>query len=119
MIKLFRVILLVLIVLSIYFSLTSSGAIAAPRVWDKLLHAVGYFALLMALDFSFKPGEHLLAKIVTVFVYSGLIEVAQGFLTSRDASMADMLANGVGIALFCLLVPLLHYLHIYQRLRLS
>ena len=86
---------------------------------DKLIHLLSYFAFILTLDFSVKPGENLWQKAVVTFVYSCIIEYAQGFVPGREVLIWDVLANGVGILCYVLSVPLLKKLSVYKVLRIT
>ena len=86
---------------------------------DKFVHLVSYFILMLTLDFSIKSGETIIVKAIVVFIYSCLIEYAQGFVPGRDVSAWDIAANGAGIFGFVLCVPLLKRFNTYKLLRIS
>jgi VanZ family protein len=73
----------------------------------------------MMLDFSWYSSKQLLIKAVLILIYSSLIEYAQGFIPGRDTSIADVVANGVGVVVFIALVPILKRNNVYQILRLT
>ena len=58
-------------------------------------------------------------KSVVVLLYSGLIEYGQSFIPGREMSLADLIANALGILLFLLLVPLLKRNNVYRNLKLT
>lgn len=114
----FQLGLVSLILLSLYFSLSAAGQ-TMPMVWnDKLVHCFSYFLLMMMLDFSWNSSKQLLIKAVLILIYSSLIEYAQGFIPGRETSIADIVANGVGVMLFIALVPSLKRFNVYQILKL-
>ena len=114
----FQLALVLMILLSLYFSLSAAGQ-TVPMVWnDKLVHCFSYFLLMMVLDFSWNSSKQLLIKAVLILIYSSLIEYAQGFIPGRDTSIADIVANGVGVMLFIALVPSLKRFNVYQILKL-
>ena len=114
----FQLIFVTLMLLSLYFSLTPTTS-TVPMIWnDKLVHCVSYFLLMMTLDFSWKSGQQLVVKSVLVLFYSSLIEYGQSFVPGREMSLADVIANGLGVLFFVALVPLLKRNNTYQRLRL-
>ena len=86
---------------------------------DKLVHLLGYFAFMLTLDFSVRPGEMLWQKAVIIFAYSCAIEYAQGFVPGRDVSIWDVSANGIGILGYVFCVPILKKLNVYKILRLA
>ena len=53
-----------------------------------------------------------------ILIYSSLIEYAQGFIPGRDTSIADIVANGVGVMLFIVFVPSLKRFNVYRILKL-
>jgi VanZ family protein len=66
---------------------------------DKILHLLTYLFLFISLDFALTPGRRLLAKFTLLLFCSWLIEVAQYYLPARKYSMADLLANFIGLVL--------------------
>ena len=73
---------------------------------------------MMMLDFSWRSSKQLLIKAVLIMIYSSLIEYAQGFIPGRDTSIADIVANGIGVMLFIAIVPMLKRINAYKRLKL-
>ena len=79
--------------------LSLTPATGDGALWDKALHfcAYGGFALL-TLPWSRGHASRLLFWGLGVFVYSGLLEVAQSAVPGRSMDGLDMVANGLGIA---------------------
>jgi VanZ family protein len=81
--------------------------------WDKLHHAAAYFVLTLLVCWALAPTAAArrrvqLAAFLFAVLFGGLMEVAQGLLSSvRSASLLDMLANTIG-ALAAL--PAVHFL---------
>ncbi|MEM1150097.1 MAG: VanZ family protein [Pseudomonadota bacterium] len=66
---------------------------------DKLLHA-GAFTGLFVLAALASRGRHLAAVVIGCLIYGGAIELAQGLMPyGREPSLADGVANAVGIAI--------------------
>ncbi|MFC7167491.1 VanZ family protein [Halospeciosus flavus] len=65
---------------------------------DKWLHAVGYAGLsfLVAAAFGRRGWRSLTAVVALVVVFGGAIELVQGALPWRSASVLDLLADAVG-----------------------
>ncbi len=63
---------------------------------DKVWHAVGFFCLTTVALYAFD--ERPLAVAVGVVVLGGGIELAQGFVSYRTASILDATANAFGVA---------------------
>ena len=72
-----------------------------PQVFaqqDKLHHALGFFAFAVTLKLAF-PGLGVVRLVAVGAAAALLIEVGQGFLPARTASLADMAANLIGVLL--------------------
>lgn len=65
--------------------------------WDKSNHMLG-FATLAILSHWAWPGRTKCALAV-LLAYGGLIEALQSFTPDRSADLADVLADGVGLAI--------------------
>lgn len=107
---LYRLALLVMVIVIGYLGTTSEALPAAVDVSDKLLHGLAYCVLLLLADCSWPDSGLTPAKLLAVFAYGVLIEAVQYFLPWRDFSLADMLANALGMGFYVLLVPLLRRL---------
>ena len=75
---------------------------------DKIDHVIGYFALLFLWGLSsWRPKLWLKATIV--LFYGLLVEVAQYFFPHRSFSLADWLADAIGILLAIVLILAVNY----------
>jgi len=108
--SLFRVALLIVVLVIGYLATTPLILPAAVNVSDKLLHGTAFFVLLLLADFSWPASGLNAYKLLFVFAYGLLIEGVQYFLPYRDFSLADMLANALGMGLYVFIVPLLQRL---------
>ena len=106
----FRASLLTAVVGITYLATMSAALPAAVAVPDKLLHGLAFWVLLLLVDYSWPDSRLGLGKVLTVFAYGVLIEVVQYFLPYRDFSLADLLADALGMGLYPLSVPLLRKL---------
>jgi VanZ family protein len=107
---LYRVALVAVILVIAYLAVIPSMLPAAIVVSDKLLHGLAFFVVLFLVDFSWPDSGVTPAKLSGVFAYGVLIEVVQYFLPQRDFSLADMLADVLGMGLYVLVLPLLQQL---------
>jgi VanZ family protein len=64
---------------------------------DKLEHAMGY-AVLAWWFFQLFPRERRWHIAVALFLLGVAIEIAQAFTPTRNFELADMVADGVGVA---------------------
>lgn len=74
-----------------------------PEVPDKVLH-VGAYGLFMGLSAPLVlvgSTSRLAWMAGAIFVYSGAIEVAQGFVPGRYPDGLDLIANGAGVFMAC------------------
>lgn len=118
LLNLYRWALVVVVLVISYLAVTPLAypdAVAGP---DKLLHAIAFLVVMLLVDFSWPDASVVTVKIASVFAYGVLIEIVQHFLPYRDFSIADMLADAMGIGLYFFMVPLLRKLPLL-RLRWS
>jgi len=85
---------------------------------DKLGHVLAFIMLAFLMDFSFPVSSFNLSKIVPLLGYGLLIEVIQYFLPHRMFSFLDMFADGGGLVIYAMFIPMLKHVPIL-RLRWS
>lgn len=92
-------------VLIFHLSSQSRIPVILAHVWDKLLHAGGFGFMtalfVFALEGRLAPVRWrpaILAVLLTV-LYGASDEFHQSFVPGRDASLLDLLADGVGAAI--------------------
>jgi VanZ family protein len=66
--------------------------------WDKLNHLAA-FALLGLLARLAWPAQSLVRWLLSLLVYGGLLEIAQGLTPNRQAEWGDLLADALGLLL--------------------
>ena len=66
---------------------------------DKVMHLSAYCWLGLLPALAFPKGRTLTLCALAILCLGGGIEILQGFVPGREPSVADMLANGVGIGL--------------------
>ena len=101
-----RVALVVAVAAIAWLATTDRTYPAIEQVSDKLYHAAAFAVLAALADLSFPAGRFGLAKIGALLGFGIAIEAVQYFLPHRQASLADVLADGVGIAFYALCAPL-------------
>ncbi len=82
---------------------------------DKANHVLAFYVLALLVDFSFPKDNLGLAKVLALLTYGLLIEIVQSFLPNRTASLLDLVADGVGIVLYKLSLPLLKHVPALRR----
>jgi VanZ family protein len=81
---------------------------------DKIGHILAFVILAFLLDFSFPASNFNLSKILPLLAYGMLIEITQYFLPHRMFSLLDMLADGGGLVIYALLIPILRHVPILK-----
>ena len=87
----------ILILLTIYLSLTSGPPAVIASFSDKIMHGAGYLLLILSCDLAYNPSRWLFTKITLLLVFSIIIEIAQHFIPQREFSVPDILANLTGL----------------------
>lgn len=82
-------------------SLAPAPALPSVDLSDKLQHALAYASLATTGCFGFglTRSRAQLVVVVALSLFGGLIELTQPVLAARTASVADALANEIGVAL--------------------
>ena len=114
----FRVMLVISLLLIIYLATAELEYPVMTSINDKFGHILAFVMLAFLLDFSFPANSFNLSKIFPILVYGMLIEVIQYFLPHRTFSLLDMLADGSGLVIYVLLIPILKHVP-FLRLRWS
>lgn len=99
-VRCWRIAFVLLFCLVTYLALAPAPPQAADFGWDKLNHAAAFGVMGFAASLGF--GRSALAALA-LLLYGALIEAVQGFIPTRSAEWADLLADGAGIALGVLL----------------
>ena len=110
----FRFMLVLSLLLIIYLATMELAHPLMMSVNDKLGHVLAFLILAFFMDFSFPTSSFNLSKILPLLAYSLLIEVIQYFLPYRMFSLLDMLADGGGLVIYALSIPMLKHVPILR-----
>lgn len=73
---------------------------------DKISHALAFLSLAFLSDYSF-PNQRYRRIAMACMLYGISIELIQIFIPNRLFSLADIVADGVGLAIYPLFWPIL------------
>lgn len=83
-----------------FFQQGLSSGVEVPH-FDKVGHFIAFFVLALCVDFATD-----LKKAISVFAlvtYGILVEVIQGYIPGREASIADIVADSAGVIAYFIL----------------
>jgi VanZ family protein len=82
---------------------------------DKANHLLAFLVLGWLADFSFPERAFGAGKVLALLGYGLALEAVQHFLPHRDASLYDLAADALGLALYACAVPALRKLPWLRR----
>lgn len=98
--RLWRALLALLFVAITWLALVPDPPRGVSTGWDKTNHLLAFAALAFTGVWAqWRQPRQWAVLVVVLLAYGCGIEVAQGFLPPRSADAADVLADGLGIAL--------------------
>lgn len=103
----YRILLATSLVVIFYLATTSREIPVVEDVNDKVEHVFAFAVLALLADFSWPRSEFGAAKVFFLLAYGLAIEITQYFLPYREFSLFDLGADGAGLLLYGLMVPLL------------
>jgi len=98
-----------------YFAFTPRHFALVEHIYDKARHAAAFSVLAGLTDFAFPRSTFGRDKIVCLLAYGVMIEVVQHFLPYRTAEVLDVVADGVGVVGYALMIPLLSKMPLIGR----
>lgn len=107
----YRVILAITLGAISFLATTDIQLPVAEDISDKINHAVAFFTLALLVDFSWPKSGFRALKVLSLLGYGLAIEIIQYVLPHRSFSLFDLGADGVGMFLYGLSVPLLKNLY--------
>ena len=95
--RVMRILLFICFTAVSYLAFTVQDIEPLRHTWDKLNHAIAFFALFLLLSYSFSKLTNL-QKFIMLLLYGIAIEVIQHYIPTRESSLLDILADIVGIS---------------------
>lgn len=95
---LWRAALLISVAAILYLATTSEPYLVPASSYDKVNHLIA-FAELTVLSRLAWPGTHPIRLILLLIAFGLLIEIIQSQLPYRDFSLADVVADAVGVVI--------------------
>ena len=115
----FKVVFFTTLIFILYKALTPSSG--TPFFFffnaDKILHTSAFFVLSFLLNRSSSDITKRIRNMLSLLAFGILIEILQYFTGYREASIADIIADLVGILLFQLTYSFLTFLREWRRKR--
>lgn len=101
----FRILFALALAAVTHFTTTAQMYPGTELINDKLAHAASFLILAFLADYSFPKVEYGLTKTAGLLAYGLGIEITQYFIPGRSFSFLDMAADGLGLAVYGVLVP--------------
>ena len=103
----FQILLIICFIIILVGSIIPNRPNANPNIWshDKYFHIIAYFIFAFLAINSFKL-RSFKSAIILIFIgtlFGGLIEIWQFAGVNRDADIYDIMANGLGMLLGCII----------------
>jgi len=102
-----RVLLPVGVVAVGLLSLIPPDAVPAVNLWDKLAHFLAYAMLALCGGFAFSAHRTEIALGALLIGFGCILEIAQIYIPGRSGSIADAIANGLGVVAGMVIVQFL------------
>ena len=110
-----RLVLLAAVGVITHLATTQQQYPVVRELSDKVSHFLAFYVLALLVDYSFPRTNLGIAKLGWLIAYGMLIEVVQSFIPNRTASLIDLAADGMGIALYSLSIPVLKRVPLMDR----
>lgn len=101
-------------------SIPADAIPAGPKEYSLLIHFLEYFILTLLLLWAVNGGFHravsprvMLAAAATALFYAFTDEIHQLYVPGRVSDLLDLFVDSVGVAVACMLVPLI--VHICEK----
>ena len=95
-----RLALALAVIAIMVLALMPGSAVPVTTAWDKLDHGLAFFTLALLAEQAFPQRLFWRGLAWGLVAYGVGIEIAQGFTPDREASTLDVLADGIGIAIY-------------------
>ena len=102
-----RVLLPVGVVAVGLLSLIPPDAVPVVNLWDKLAHFLAYAMLALCGGFAFSAHRTEIALGALLIGCGCILEIAQIYIPGRSGSIADAIANGLGVVAGMVIVQFL------------
>ena len=103
-----KAVLLVLIGVVCWLTLTPKPPPAIDFGWDKLNHVMGFMALGFSACLSYpSSGRQRVFALCAMVMLGGLIEILQLYVPGRSSEWGDLLADAIGVGAGALIAVLL------------
>lgn len=101
----FQTSLALAVVATLYLAFIPGDDSIGSQFDDKIDHFLAFATLSFLADFSFPRQRFGVWKVLPLLTFGVFIEGVQYFLPNREASLYDVVADGVGIIAYGLMCP--------------
>ena len=95
-----RLALALAVIAIMVLALMPTTTVPVTTTWDKLDHALAFFTLALLAEQAFPGWSFWRGLALGLLAFGVGIEIAQWFTPDREASLLDVLADGIGIAIY-------------------
>ena len=95
-----RLALALAVITIMVLALMPMTTVPVTTTWDKLDHALAFFTLALLAEQAFPGWSFWRGLALGLLAFGVGIEIAQWFTPDREASMLDVMADGIGIAIY-------------------
>ncbi len=118
----FRVAFFGALVAVAWLATTSSPSVTSVPIWDKAQHVAAFLALAFLLDYAWPAADRALSasqrwKWALLVAYGVALELMQTTLDARQADLADVFADTVGVLLYLLARGPLAWIPVLREIR--
>lgn len=103
----FKTALVIALTIISYLSVIKIEQPLPGHLSDKFYHGLAFYALAFLSDYAFPKTGFNAQKYIPLSAYGFFIEVIQFFLPYRSFSLADMIADVAGLAIYAITLPVL------------
>ncbi len=104
--KKYKIVFFITVIVILFLALLPNGGGVETNLGDKANHFIAFFTLSLLLNRATSSIHARIRNVLALLAFGFLIEILQSFTGYRDSDYHDIIADGVGILVFQLLLSL-------------